>query len=78
MNEFKSFDAVDILGKSSGSELWEEHFASLLHLVKDYVVKIREEWNIKLYGDDSSQFQSSAQLGTEGQSGKNMCQGGGG
>ena len=34
------FDALDSLGKSSfilGSELWEEHFDSLLPLVKDYV-----------------------------------------
>ena len=37
------------LGKSSfilGSELWEEHFDSLLPLVKDYVVNIREAQKI--------------------------------
>ena len=37
------FDALDSLGKSSfilGSKLWEEHFDSLLHLVKDYIVNI--------------------------------------
>ena len=40
-----TFDALDSLGKSSfilGSELWEEHFDSLLPLVKDYVVNIWE------------------------------------
>ena len=61
-NGFKRFDALDSLGKSSfilGSELWEEHFDSLLPLVKDYVVNIWEAWKIKLYGDDSSQSQSS-------------------
>ena len=42
------FECFDSLGKSSfilGSELWEEHFDSLLPLVKDYVVNI---WKIKL------------------------------
>ena len=83
-NGFERFDALDSLGKSSfilGSELWEEHFDSLLPLVKDDVVDIWEERKIKLYGDDSSQSQSSTGdlgefTGIEGQSGKNMCQGG--
>ena len=83
-NGFKRFDALDSLGKSSfilGSELWEEHFDSLLPLVKDYVVNIWEARKIKLYGDDSSQSQSSTGdlgefTGIEGQSGKSMCQGG--
>ena len=83
-NGFERFDALDSLGKSSfilGSELWEEHFDSLLPLVKDYVVDIWEARKIKLYGDDSSQSQSSTGdlgefTGIEGQSGKNMCQGG--
>ena len=51
-NGFECFDALDSLGKSSfilGSELREEHFDSLLPLVKDNAQKI------KLYGDDSSQ-----------------------
>ena len=39
--------------------MWEEHFDSLLPLVKDYVVDIWEARKIKLYGDDSSQSQSS-------------------
>ena len=41
---FEFFDALDRLGKSSfilGSELWEEHFDSLLPLVKDYARKIK-------------------------------------
>ena len=77
-NGFGRFDALDSLGKSSfilGSELWEEHFDSL---VKDYVVNIWEARKIKFYGDDSSQSQSSAGdlgelTGIEGQSGKNTC-----
>ena len=57
--------------------MWEEHFDSLLPLVKDYVVDIWEVRKIKLY----TQSQSSAGdlgefTGIEGQSGKNMCQGG--
>ena len=34
-------------------------FDSLLPLVKDYVIDIWEAQKIKLYGDDSSQSQSS-------------------
>ena len=48
------------LGKSTfilGSKVWEEHFDSLLHLVKDYIVNIWEARKIKLY-EDSSQSQS--------------------
>ena len=75
-NGFERFDALDSLGKSSfilGSELREEHFDTLLHLVKDYVVKIWEAWKI----NDSSKSQSSTGdlgdfTGIEGQSGKNM------
>ena len=57
------FERLDSLGKSSfilGNKLWEEHFDSLLPLVKDYVVNIWEVRKIKLYRDDSSQSQSSA------------------
>ena len=83
-NGFERFDALDSLGKSSfvlGSELWEEHFDSLLPLVKEYVVDVWEARKIKLYGDDTSQSQSSTGdlgefTGIVGQSGKNMCQGG--
>ena len=64
-----------------GNELWEEHFDSLLPLVKEYVVDVWEAQKIKLYGDDSSQSQSSTGdlvefTGIEGQSGENVCQGG--
>ena len=51
VNGFEHFVALDSLGKSSfilGSELWKEHFDSLLHLVKDYIVNIWEVWKIKL------------------------------
>ena len=83
-NGFERFDALDSLGKSSfilGSELWEEHFDSLLPLVKEYVVDVWEARKIKLYGDDSSQSLSSTGdlgefTGIVGQSGENMCQGG--
>ena len=42
------------LDKSSfvlGNELWEEHFESLLALVKAYIIDIWEERKSKLYGD---------------------------
>ena len=54
-NGFKRFDALDSLGKLAfilGSELWEEHFDSLLPLDKEYVVDVWEARKIKLYGDD--------------------------
>ena len=57
-NGFECFDSLDSLGKLSyilGIELWEDHFESLLALVKDYVVNIWETHKLKLYGDDSSQ-----------------------
>ena len=83
-NASKRSNLFPSLGKSSfilGSELWDAHFDSLLSLVKDYVVDIWEARKIKLYGDDSSQSQSSTGdlggfNGIEGQSGKDMCQGG--
>ena len=34
-----------------GNELWEEHFESLLALVKVYIIDIWEERNSRLYGD---------------------------
>ena len=71
-NGFECFDTLDSLGKSSFI-LWEEHFDSLLPLVKDYVVNIWSARKIKLYGDDSSQSQPSTRdlgefTGIEGQS----------
>ena len=58
----KCFDALDSLGNLSilGSELWEEHFDSLLR--KDYIANIWEAWKINYYGDDSSKF-STGDLG---------------
>ena len=47
-NAFEHFDELDSLRKSSFilGNLWEEYFDSLLHLVKDYVVKIWEAWKL--------------------------------
>ena len=58
------FECFNSLGKSSfivGSELWENHFDSLLALVKNYIVNIWETRQVKLYGDDSSQSLSSTE-----------------
>ena len=49
--------------------------------VKDYVVNIWETCKLKLYGDDSSQSQTSTGdsgdvTGLRGHSGEDMCQGG--
>ena len=65
-----------------GSELWEEHFDSLLCLVIRITLSIfgrLGKLNYIYYGDDSSQSQSSTGdlgciTGIEGQSGKDMCQ----
>ena len=83
-NEFECFNSLDSLDKSIfilGSELWKDHFNSLLALVKDNIVNIWETRKLKLYGDDSSQSQSSTGdlgdvTGFEGHSGVGMCQGG--
>ena len=51
---YARFEAMSSLDKSSfvlGNELWEEHFESLLALVKAYVIDIWEERKSKLYGD---------------------------
>ena len=48
---YASFEAMSSLDKSSfvlGNELWEEHFESLLALVKAYVIDIWEERKSKL------------------------------
>ena len=52
--EVRHFDALDSLGKSSfilGSGLWEDHFDSLLPLVKDYVVTILGRGSGGIYWD---------------------------
>ena len=51
---YARFEAMSSLDKSSfvlGNELWEEHFESLLALVKAYIIDIWEERKSKLYGD---------------------------
>ena len=76
------------LDKSSfvlGNELWEEHFESLLALVKAYIIDIREERKSKLYGDVECAQQPrphspTGDLGeiavVNGQNSEGMCQGG--
>ena len=74
-NGFECFDSLNSLGKSSFILGSEDCFDSLLSLVKDYVVNIWETCVLKLYGDDSSQSQSSTRdvgdvTGFEGHSGE--------
>ena len=73
------------LDKSSfilGNELWEEHFESLLVLVKAYIIDIWEERKSRLYGDVECAQQPcphspTGDLGEiAGQNSKGMCQGG--
>ena len=51
--EFETLSAVE---KTSfyvlGSENWEDDFNALLHLVKEFIVAVREVRKQKLYGDD--------------------------
>ena len=70
------------LDKSSfvlGNELWEEHFESLLALVKAYIIDIWEERKSKLYGC-AQQPPPTGDLGeiaeVNGQNSEVMCQGG--
>ena len=54
LGSYARFEAMSSLDKSSfvlGNELWEEHFESLLALVKAYIIDIWEERKSKLYGD---------------------------
>ena len=37
------FEAMNSSDKAFGSELWEEHFESLLALVKEYIIEMWEE-----------------------------------
>ena len=76
------------LDKSSfvlGNELWEEHFESLLALVKAYIIDIWEERKSKLYGDVECAQQPRPHsptgdlgeiAGVNGQNSEGMCQGG--
>ena len=61
-------NALDSLGKSSfilgHSKFWEEHFQSLLSLVKDYVVNIcKARCKERNYYDNDSSYSLSPQLG---------------
>ena len=66
-SEFDKFESFNSLEKSSlvlGSELWEENCISLLDLVKEYIVDIREIRRARLYGvnPDDTQYQPSHSL----------------
>ena len=85
---YARFEAMSSLDKSSfvlGNELWEEHFESLLALVKAYIIDIWEERKSKLYGDVECAQQPrphspTGDLGeiavVNGQNSEGMCQGG--
>ena len=68
-----------------GNELWEEHFESLLALVKAYIIDIWEERKSKLYGDVECAQQPRPHsptgdlgeiAGVNGQNSEEMCHGG--
>ena len=68
-----------------GNELWEEHFESLLALVKAYIIDIWEERKRRLYGDLECAQQPRPHFptgdlgeiaGVNGQNSKGMCEGG--
>ena len=78
---YARFEAMSSLDKSSfvlGNELWEEHFESLLALVKAYIIDIWEERKSKLYGDVecAQQPRPHSPTGVNGQNSEGMCQGG--
>ena len=82
---YARFQTMSSLDKSSfvlGNELWEEHFESLLALVKAYIIDIWEERKSKLYGDvECAQHprphSPTGDLGEiAGVNGKEMCHGG--
>ena len=82
---YARFEAMSSLDKSSfvlGNELWEEHFESLLALVKAYIIDIWEERKSKLYGNVECAQQPrphspTGDLGEiAGQNSEGMCHGG--
>ena len=73
------------LDKSSfvlGNELWEEHFESLLALVKVYIIDMHMGGNRLYYGDVECDQQPHPHsptgeiAGVNGQNSKGMCRGG--
>ena len=78
---FKHFENLDSYEKASfafGSELWEDDFSSMLDLVKDYIVDVRELRKARLYGENLSVPQSqcqnaSGELGDVGGGGRLRC-----
>ena len=65
------FDLLSNVEKMSyvlGSEHWEKNFKSLLFLVKEYIVDVREVRKRILYGDDAcpSHLQSQSSVGDLG------------
>ena len=85
---YARFETMSSLDKSSfvlGNELWEEHFESLLALVKAYIIDIWEERKSKLYGDVECAQQPRPHsptgdlgeiAGVNGQNSEEMCHGG--
>ena len=85
---YARFETMSSLDKSSfvlGNELWEEHFESLLALVKAYIIDIWEERKSKLYGDVECAQQPRPHsptgdlgkiAGVNRQNSEGMCQGG--
>ena len=65
---FEHFESLDSFEKASfvlGSELWEDHFSSMLDLVKDYIVDVWELRKARLYDKNLSVPQSLCQNASE-------------
>lgn len=63
---FEHFESLDSLGKASFvlcSELWEDDFTCMLHLVKDYIVDVYKLRKAKLNVPQSQSQNSSVELG---------------
>ena len=74
-SKYSKFLALNSVEKTSfvmGSELWDEHFYSLLSLVKKYIVDVWELRKLQLYGNDScpSKLQSQCSTGNLGNEAK--------
>ena len=79
---YARFEAMSKSSFVLGNELWEEHFESLLALVKAYIIDIWEERKSMLYGDVECAQQPRPHsltgeiAGVNGQNSEGMCQGG--